>query len=90
MLPESDNLLCFCPREFLPNLSQTLYSLSLDFMSRPSPESSQVHIQNRRSPLPNHQDTPIFSRRIVEDLRVVSYTVPLYFSPSFEYLEVVS
>jgi hypothetical protein len=31
MLPESDHLSCFFPREFLPNLSRPFCSLSLDF-----------------------------------------------------------
>jgi hypothetical protein len=59
-------------------------------MSRPSRESSQVQIQNRRSSLPDHRDPPVFSRRIVEDLRVVSLTLPLYSYLSFEDLEVVA
>jgi hypothetical protein len=32
MLPESDHLSCYFPREFLPNLSRPLYSLSLSLM----------------------------------------------------------
>jgi hypothetical protein len=31
-LPESNHLSCYCPREFLPNLSQPLCSLSLSLM----------------------------------------------------------
>jgi hypothetical protein len=90
MLPESDHLSCFCPREVSPNLSRPFCSLSLDLMSRPSRKSSQVLIQNRRSSLPDHRDPLVFSRRVVEDLRVVSYALPLYSYLSFEYLEVVS
>jgi hypothetical protein len=90
MFPESDHISCYFPREVSPNLSQPFCSLSLDLVSRSSRESSQVLIQNRRSSLLDHLDPLVFYRRVIEDLRVVSYALPLYSYLSFEDLEFVA
>jgi hypothetical protein len=83
MLLEFDHLSCFCPREVSPNLSWPFCNLSLYLMSHPSRESSQVLIQNRRSYVPDHRDPHVFSQRVIEDLRVVSYALSLYTYLSF-------
>jgi len=62
----------------------------LKFMSQSSWESIQVQIRNWQSSLHDHWDPHVFSQQAVEDLRVVSYTLPFYSYMNFEDLEDVA
>jgi hypothetical protein len=84
------NFCGFIQGNFYPNQVILSTVCLLNFMSQPSRESNQVQIQNRRSSLPDHRDPLVFSRWLVEDLRIVSFTLPLYSYLSFEDLEVVA
>ena len=62
----------------------------LTFMSRPSRESNQVHIQNQWSSMPDNRDPVVFLWWIFEDLKIVSFTLLLYSYLIYEDLEDIS
>jgi hypothetical protein len=83
MLPESHHSSCYCPREFLPNLSRPFCSLSLDLMPD-HPESPIKSLFEINEVLCLITEILLsVPRRAIEDLWVVNSYTHITLLPEF-------